>query len=728
MFTDIVGYTAMVQENEQAALNKVGIHRSVIQSCTIEFDGEIVEFYGDGSLSIYQSALDAVQCAICMQKQYIDNDVPVRIGLHLGDVVFKDGTVYGDGVNVASRIEGMGAPGAVLLSDKLYLEIANHPEIQTKPFGTFTLKNVKEPVALHAVINEGLRIPEHRTRAVPSNSSLPQILISALVLAIVGFLIFQWVERMQSTEGLDSIKEQRIAVRFHDFAKVEGASELGAMASLWIGNRIREVPNTFVVRYEQAIQQPEFQIASAQPTELAAYAKRTGAVNLLEGAIFSLGDTVQFEAAIYHIATGDELHRFDPVRCHNSEPMTGINVLTENIRGWWATRDEKVLSVPRYDAFEAYLKARENWSSDYATAELLLNRSIELDSTFIDPYFLLLDLYYNKRRYKDRHDKIMEIRDRFPQLTPRQQNLLDYHSADDRGDLLETYRLYQSEIKVDPKDLFINTSAMALAHSYVHKESEVIDLFQLIEIDSLDFKQCAYCEDRLAFVCQAYMQLGMNEKVEEVLALYPKLDYSAAFYKSKYFIQQNAVDTVFAILAEANRDSIDQLDLLYMQLAREFAVAGRPDLSERVTQDYIQKWAGKKSRRGYIVECLTHSGKHREAFDTLKASFRLTSKHPWIVFQKGRLSAYLGDEEAAMNVHRYLDTLTMEALYDYGDNTYQRAVISAILNKPDESLDLLSNAWRQGHNFTSFNYYNDPDLQGLFDDPRFEQIVFPLGK
>ncbi len=117
LFSDIKGYTAMVQENEDIALAHVNRHREVLEAHTDGNGGRIVTFYGDGALVIFESAVAAVSSAVQMQRDFIRHGVPVRIGLHLGDVAFKNDSVFGDGVNIASRIQAEGYPGAVLISE-----------------------------------------------------------------------------------------------------------------------------------------------------------------------------------------------------------------------------------------------------------------------------------------------------------------------------------------------------------------------------------------------------------------------------------------------------------------------------------------------------------------------------------------------------------------------------------------------------------------------------------
>ena len=161
MFTDIVGYTALMQQDEALATALRTRHREVFDQQHQLHDGEILQYFGDGTLSVFQSGVEAVACAIAIQKILSkDQVVPLRIGLHMGDIVFDGTDIYGDGVNLASRIESMGIAGAVLLSGKLNDELKNHPQISTLSLGHFELKNITEPIEVFAVSNEGIKRPK----------------------------------------------------------------------------------------------------------------------------------------------------------------------------------------------------------------------------------------------------------------------------------------------------------------------------------------------------------------------------------------------------------------------------------------------------------------------------------------------------------------------------------------------------------------------------------------
>jgi len=161
MFTDIVGYTKVMQASEVAAVSIRKRHREVFESVTAKYHGEIINYYGDGTLSIFDSTVNAVKCAAELQKQFLQKPkVPVRIGLHAGDIMVNESDIIGDSVNVASRIESLGVSGSVLLSKKIVEEIKNHDELSVKDLGDYHFKNVKIPMRVYALNVKGIVVPK----------------------------------------------------------------------------------------------------------------------------------------------------------------------------------------------------------------------------------------------------------------------------------------------------------------------------------------------------------------------------------------------------------------------------------------------------------------------------------------------------------------------------------------------------------------------------------------
>ncbi len=162
MFTDMVGYTALMQEDERLAKLCRDRHREVLRRLVPEFDGDTLQFYGDGTLSVFDSAIQAVRCGVAIQGQFRTSKPPVavRIGIHSGDVVHDEEGVFGDGVNVAARIQGLSVPGGLLISDKVYDEVKNQDDLPTISLGEFDLKHVKRSTGVYAVTAPGLMVPE----------------------------------------------------------------------------------------------------------------------------------------------------------------------------------------------------------------------------------------------------------------------------------------------------------------------------------------------------------------------------------------------------------------------------------------------------------------------------------------------------------------------------------------------------------------------------------------
>lgn len=166
MFADIVGYSKMMQTDEEHAKSQRDHQRSVIAKYLLKYHGQVMQYYGDGSLIMFGSALDAVKCARDIQIELIEQPaVPLRIGIHIGDIVYDDEGIYGDAVNIASRIQAYGKSGSVIISENVFNEIKNHSGICVESFGEHKLKNITMPVNLYGLVYEDLDLPIADTKA-----------------------------------------------------------------------------------------------------------------------------------------------------------------------------------------------------------------------------------------------------------------------------------------------------------------------------------------------------------------------------------------------------------------------------------------------------------------------------------------------------------------------------------------------------------------------------------
>lgn len=161
MFTDMVGYTAVMQHDEMLAIVMQKRHQAVVEKHVKAQGGQVKNDMGDGSMSILPSAYAVIKCAMGIQKELQeDPKVNIRVGIHIADILEEEsGKVHGDGINIASRIETLGVAGAILFSKEIYNKVKNQPEFKIIKIGSFPFKNVDESMEIYALANEGFSIP-----------------------------------------------------------------------------------------------------------------------------------------------------------------------------------------------------------------------------------------------------------------------------------------------------------------------------------------------------------------------------------------------------------------------------------------------------------------------------------------------------------------------------------------------------------------------------------------
>jgi TolB-like protein/class 3 adenylate cyclase/Tfp pilus assembly protein PilF len=330
MFTDMVGYTAMMQENEKLAKILRDKHREVLERLVFEHRGQILQYYGDGTLSIFGSVIESAICASRIQQELqTEPKVPLRIGLHAGDVVYDDEGVYGDGVNIASRIENIAIPGSVLISDKINDELKNHQEISTVFLGRYNLKNVKSSVKLYAITTSGLVIPSQRElegKTINSDNSI----------AVLPFLNLS--ADKDNEYFSDGITEELL----NALAKVEGLLVTSRTSSFAFKGKnidVREI------------------------------GKQLGVKTVLEGSVRKYGNRVRVTAQL--INADDGYHKWSETFDRNLEDIFAVqdevaNSIVDQLKNTITLRKPAEslvkVSTKNIEAYNLYLKGLYNWN------------------------------------------------------------------------------------------------------------------------------------------------------------------------------------------------------------------------------------------------------------------------------------------------------------------------------------------------------------------------------
>src|SRR4029077_19133121 len=200
MFTDMVGYSALSQRDDKLALELLEEHRRLLREIFPRFNGTEIKTIGDAFLIEFSSALEAAQCAIEIQRALghrnhdvtAERRIELKIGVHIGDVVHRGGDVYGDGVNIASRIEPLAGAGGICVSMDVERQIRNALEARFEKLASTELKNISVPMDLFRIV-----LPWEQQKSevrgqkseIRKSSVIPKSRKSALIGALVLLLI-----------------------------------------------------------------------------------------------------------------------------------------------------------------------------------------------------------------------------------------------------------------------------------------------------------------------------------------------------------------------------------------------------------------------------------------------------------------------------------------------------------------------------------------------------------
>ena len=178
---DVAGYSRLMGADEEGTLSRLNVHRrEFLEPKIADHRGRIVKRTGDGILIEFASVVDAARCAVEIQHGMAERNAPVpqdkriefRIGIHVGDVIFEDGDIFGDGVNIAARLESIAQPGGISISDDAYRQVRGKLDIDFQDAGEHELKNIARPVRVYQLQQSGGRAMEAPALALPKKPSI----------------------------------------------------------------------------------------------------------------------------------------------------------------------------------------------------------------------------------------------------------------------------------------------------------------------------------------------------------------------------------------------------------------------------------------------------------------------------------------------------------------------------------------------------------------------------
>lgn len=742
MFTDIVGYTAMMHHNEEEAIALVKRHQEVLEACVAAHQGEVLQYYGDGSLTIFNSAIEALQCALEVQQELREEPrVPLRIGIHMGEIRLEEEKAYGDVINLASRIESIGQEGTVLFSGDVFENIRNHPEFTAVSLGTFDFKNVDEPIEVFALANDRFPVPRReemegklkQPRAVSQSSFWKNIAV-VLVCCLLVAVGYWWMNLRVAGTLPESILEARIAViPYQNNTNDPTLDVVGEMVADWLIQGMMNLEGTQVVSY-QTIKDA---IQNADPIRerkfRQVFQRQTGAQKIIRGTYYRQGEQLIFQSQIIDVLSGNVEFVLPEITGDEARIMDLVNELRQRILGYFSLVNDQILLLehkpPKYEAYKIYLQAYSYFGTDYDQSRKLCDQAIAIDSSFLWPYLTVAGSFYNQGNTVGLDSVIAVVNRRFRQLSTYERAYLEWAKTMSTSDLVDDYQLIKPIFSRDPKNLR-NNYLMGYSASMLNKPYEAVRYFNLIDLEDLQVKYPAQTWWHLIYTYNL-IRLDSLDKASYVLEFIPEELASLAYYyrRSEIYIRQGREDKLQELIAEVENRRLPDATIsnLYVYISIQYQQrqdTGRHSHWFSLALDKIRSLSGSPSdREEMLAGAYYFTEEFPKALPLYLEKIR-TGNITWYYLARiGSSYARLGEVHKAIEVIRQMEELdTSETIGQY---RYAMALVYSMLGEQEKAVENMQQAFRKGFGFTASRYKDAFEFIPLHGYPPFEEFVKP---
>ncbi len=312
MFTDIVGYTALMGEDEQKAFELLDKNRQLQKPLIEQYDGTWIKELGDGVMASFHTVSDAVYAAIKIQNDCNrSGDFQLRIGIHLGEVIFENEDVFGDGVNIASRIQAIAPVGGIWVSESVHLNVVNKKGIETRFVKSEKLKNVKKPVKIYEIKSSDANAlwssPVKRLTASLKRprAFAPKVIIPAIffLLLIAGFFVYTSRKNNKSAAASysEAIDKSIAVLPFVNMSNDKEQEYFSDGLSEELLNLLAKVPGLKVIARTSSFAFKD------KNEDIRTISEKLGVAHILQGSVRKSGNKLRITAQLIKTTDGSHL-------------------------------------------------------------------------------------------------------------------------------------------------------------------------------------------------------------------------------------------------------------------------------------------------------------------------------------------------------------------------------------------------------------------------------------
>jgi TolB-like protein/Tfp pilus assembly protein PilF len=675
MFSDIVGYTRLMGIDEDKAFEILNINREIHTLQFSRFDGTLIKEMGDGILASFQSPLKAVECAIAIQEEVRFENIPLRIGIHVADVVFKGNDVLGDGVNVASRLQELASEGSIYISGTVYNDIRNKTNIKTRFIENKTLKNVEEPVQIYEV---QLPQDENKKGVIPDEVKTKKGTIKPIYY-IAGFLILVmaailiWTKVIPISNRLHDqqvASGKKISIAVLPFDNLSGDPEQQYMCDGLTEEIIHYLSK--IHSLEKVISRTSVMQFKNKDLPIPEIAKILGVNTILEGSYRQSGDRIRITAQMIDATTDDHLwsENYDRPLEDILDVQTDIAQNIANAFEFQLSEKESAdLGKKPTMSVEAYSlakKAEYIWFNyqDITAAIEILKQVLEIDPSYADAYAYIAFLNLAQGTWV---------------------GTMNMRSA---TELAMPY--LNKALEMDPES-FIACEAQAMIH-YYHE-------WDFVEADKkykyLNSSDRYHAE--LTLYTQFLMHMGRYNEALSYAKKSKDIDPLNVWnYWNLYWAcnRLGQKEKSFEILEEGN-DLFPGVTVLYSKTGNYYVMEGKYDLAIDYYHTFNEWWSG----LGNPV-------------------------NPNVLAWMGSAYYLNGEVQKADSIKNELKGLTLQS--EAGSPVYFMAVYYSGIGDKEKAFEWLDRAY-QIHNLELINLKDQPQFHILQDDPRYLDLYEKIG-
>ena len=414
---DAVGYSRLMAEDEAATVKTLATYRKVMTSLIKQHRGRVVDSPGDNVLAEFSSVVDAVQCAVAVQNEFQTRNAELvenrrmafRIGINLGDVIDEEDRIYGDGVNVAARLEALADPGGICVSKTAFDQIETKLPLGYEYLGEQSVKNMPKPVGAYRVLMEPrVTVSGKAVDEKPTSKRRMSILIGAVAVLVLALSVGVWQFYVRRTV-VEPAYEDKMAYPLPDkpsiavlpFVNISGDSE-----QEYFADAISENITTELSRFDQlfVIARQSAFVYKGSNKKANQISQELGVRYLLEGSVQRSDNQVRINAQLIDAISGEHLwsEKFDRnisniFAIQDEITQTVANTLAEKI---WQVSAKALTKKPlsNFNAWDYLLRGSVHYhrggKQENVTARALFEKAVELDPDLSLAYIWLAWTYY----------------------------------------------------------------------------------------------------------------------------------------------------------------------------------------------------------------------------------------------------------------------------------------------------------------------------------------------